>query len=1282
MTQATIISTSDNVTEKKIVGKEQSTSQIQARNKQDAVKATEEKTRQSTASNTSSTLTSSTLTSSTLNSNTITASANTSTTTEKTPTKSDSQAQAVRSGSESKVADLKSDKKNVPLTLSQARDLVKVTVEKLASAGTEFVQNTKVLHNLKNKLPTVHSQLNLQVQQEHRQLTSQIASQVNNVSAQTMDKWFDGQVVKATVVSNSEQVPGKPDLRQVTVAINREQLTLTYPASANLDLKAGQQLALVVEKTNDRFDVIKQTVQELSQLSKSMQQLNQSNTIQNNAMQGTLIQNTEKQNAEKVISKAPETKNEQVPVSVKDAGNIQDIKFVLRLSPEQSQKLSQAEAKLTNTNQPLSKLMSSVDTIYQHLQKPSVQQNYPKAFIDAVNTLVSDFMKQKEISTKEGVLNAVKSSGLFLEKEVKFELPKETIQNNTQKLESITKTLKSIEALAKTLAQTSPQKIDIAPTVANQFNHLVSQIVTSSEQGASSQLALSQLNQQSTIKIEILSQLSQLIEPKQLSNQSVLSNKQMESMISQVSDTLKQLSLNSKGVQNPSIQATNSVNAIKVLQQFAIEVERTPVLSKEQIVKIQELSQKVVTSIKENLANLPQPNDKILLDTVKAISKELDKPIPATQNEAKQQLQRVVQVLTQMADRSNSSITSQQSTTVVNQQIFNQVIKDISDLKLPLINEKLDLKLENTNKQNTPPPVSLEKLKMIVQSQAITSSVSDAIKSLDSLVKDPVIKQFTQSPNTDRAIKVLQQFASELERTTVLPKTQLLKVQELTQNLLTAVKESLPNIPLSILSQSNDKALVDATKALAQELEKPAPANQNEAKQQLQRVAQVLSQMADKQNFSIPAQQLSSAIIQQTQQRLIQTEKETTALKLPVINEKQAIPEKVINQILYEALSNNKADKKVQSSLLRLLQMSINSGLDGAQNKLQWFSQVHISPLNQNDSQTLLQKMHTVLSQSLQQLSSNPELMPKLLAPMQNVLAQYQQQFKDIQTQQTSNVPQALQAAQQQFNQQIAQLQQNMTQFQAQLQAQQTTPTMDLHRQGMMDLRVNIHRLLTVLENMPILKLPNTLEQLTKSESTLNPAFKDQELPSKTKHAQVQKSPLGFIPPVSPFPVFQQQLMEQLENSLNRMMATQINTREQGEQQNTISLELPIRLLDKTQILQMKFKAQKKQHKKEEKIWTANLAFELPSLGEIRIYITLDYNDVAIQFWLEQDSSKSIIQENFSLLSERLLEAGYSISQLQAFHGIPGDAQESGSEAGSETSTTDKASDSLVDLHV
>ena len=256
-----------------------------------------------------------------------------------------------KTSTESKVdkVDKGTTQKAAVLTLTQARDLVKVTVEKLANAGMSFVENTKVLQNLKTSLPTVHSELNLQVQQEQRQINAQNASKIQQLKPQTINKWFDGQVVKATVVSNSEPVPGKPELQQVKVAINREQVTLTYPTNAKLDLKVGQQLALVVEKvetgdkTANKLDSIKQAVQELSQVSKSLQQ--NINLTTSEKMTKESIPN------QKTADVKPDLKSEfksEVKTEVKEVSNNQQIRLILKISPEQSQLLSQAEAKLAN----------------------------------------------------------------------------------------------------------------------------------------------------------------------------------------------------------------------------------------------------------------------------------------------------------------------------------------------------------------------------------------------------------------------------------------------------------------------------------------------------------------------------------------------------------------------------------------------------------------------------------------------------------------------------------------------------------------------------------------------------------------------------------------------------------------------------------------------------------------------------------------------------------------------------------------------------------------------
>ncbi len=167
-------------------------------------------------------------------------------------------------------------------------------------------------------------------------------------------------------------------------------------------------------------------------------------------------------------------------------------------------------------------------------------------------------------------------------------------------------------------------------------------------------------------------------------------------------------------------------------------------------------------------------------------------------------------------------------------------------------------------------------------------------------------------------------------------------------------------------------------------------------------------------------------------------------------------------------------------------------------------------------------------------------------------------------------------------------------------------------------------------------------------------------LPAKLKHAQVH-------PPVQTQNLFQlnshlliqARLMEQVESSLSRIVVNQLQTRESSEQ-SFINFEFPFRNNDQSEVLQLKIREerQEKEAQKGHKIWTVNLAFHLQSLGNIRIYITLDDNDLAIQFWTEEKSSQQLFSQYFHLLSERLNNAGFTLSQLVAFHGMPEEAQQ------------------------
>lgn len=218
------------------------------------------------------------------------------------------------------------------------------------------------------------------------------------------------------------------------------------------------------------------------------------------------------------------------------------------------------------------------------------------------------------------------------------------------------------------------------------------------------------------------------------------------------------------------------------------------------------------------------------------------------------------------------------------------------------------------------------------------------------------------------------------------------------------------------------------------------------------------------------------------------------------------------------------------------------------------------------------------------------------------------------------------------------------------------------------DLKAGLSRLVTLINNNEALLLPKLLttessfykniafDSLIKSQVHASTFF---DLPNNISHAQVQKPVLDSnLFQLNNHLLLQSRILDQLEGVLSRIVVSQLQTREGGEQ-SFLNVEIPFRHNDQQEILQLKIREAFKENEAEHgnKVWTVNLAFDLKSLGGIRIYITLDKDALAIQFWTENRASQQLFEKYFSLLSERLTESGFTISQLTAFHGIPEEAQ-------------------------
>ena len=221
------------------------------------------------------------------------------------------------------------------------------------------------------------------------------------------------------------------------------------------------------------------------------------------------------------------------------------------------------------------------------------------------------------------------------------------------------------------------------------------------------------------------------------------------------------------------------------------------------------------------------------------------------------------------------------------------------------------------------------------------------------------------------------------------------------------------------------------------------------------------------------------------------------------------------------------------------------------------------------------------------------------------------------------------------------------------------------------DFKASLLQLVTLIKDNQAIIIPQSMP----NESALYKAVAQQTIdtftpspplifdpPGRVLHAQVQ-------PPVIEPNLFQlntqlvlqNRILDMLEGVLSRIVYTQLQSRESGgEQQQLLNFEIPFRHNDQAEVLQLKIREEliEKEAQKGNKIWTVNMAFHLPSLGGIRIYITMDKMDLAIQFWTEEQESQRLFQQYFHLLNERLSERGFTLSKLKAFHGVPQSAKE------------------------
>lgn len=957
----------------------------------------------------------------------------------------------------------------------------------------------------------------------------------------------------------------------------------------------------------------------------------------------------------------------------------------VNISPESSQALQKAFSQqqqqmtlsLKSELPPISKpeLMSVLQSISQIAAKTSSEAISQTSI--STNTANSDALKQLQLAIKQLVMDTNKNS-----------LPREQItQLNTssKNMPDLANTLKtlanSIQSNNQTIfAQTKPLVQAVSQAV----------ITFAGDNIKNAQLAVLKQNPQSIATLsqqlktasqvveslpapEIKSQMTKVLQSvsKAISNTNINpTNAQFERVMQQINQaTLSQANRQGTNQSQPAqtvpnqsgqtqtiqiaqqSQTAEQLAAIKMLREAVNQPSQTtnPAVIQAITKAINETAQKVLPTEQLNRLVEQPGSTKELSQALKTIEEKLAKAAQINDTQTKQVIEKVSQAVVNNADKTQLS---QMNNAQLSEAAKNSAVKTppITQAELSLALKNIAQNLDKNTLENN------HQIKQLIES--ITRNISDnSSNNLSPKLLESLLQQPLKVADLKTALNTLQNLIGKTPNSINSFPAQLLQsVSQLIAN--NAERILQPQVINQLQQQPKSVAELQAKLKLIQQiinspndskLFKPGQEGLNHFIQQRMTpmIAQHIGQNA---HNPIPAQQLSQL------------------LKQPLSVPQLMSALQALNQPMAESSTNNLFVNNLLQNISQTLNQTAKQGVHFQH--MEQFSQV-----SQKIPQLLTQL--TSLTQAVEQ--NRPNQINNISQPYPQKFVQAINQFiQQISEQFTRNNQQFMseknlsfiRSQVNNFNQQLQQISQTINQSMTNNPVQST-----INQQIAQDFRVNIQRLLGVLQQIPTgsqgtmgQAIPasssgqplNPLHNLLPgSESSQFDSTKEMPLATKTKHAQVIPAQQNPVFQLNNLASFQQAFAEQLEGVLSRLLATQAGNREQADSNINMTLEIPFRFQEKSQVLQLKMSSKKHGNDDTDgKIWTANLAFELQSLGPIRVYVTLDDKDVAMQFWTENPSSQAIFKENFSLLTERLSAAGYRISQLGSYLGIPEEAQQ------------------------
>ncbi len=139
-------------------------------------------------------------------------------------------------------------------------------------------------------------------------------------------------------------------------------------------------------------------------------------------------------------------------------------------------------------------------------------------------------------------------------------------------------------------------------------------------------------------------------------------------------------------------------------------------------------------------------------------------------------------------------------------------------------------------------------------------------------------------------------------------------------------------------------------------------------------------------------------------------------------------------------------------------------------------------------------------------------------------------------------------------------------------------------------------------------------------------------------------------------------LLRQVEGTIARVQIAQINSAPQeNDTKHSWLFEIPVKRQAETSLFQFRIEYEdqaqeqdgKQNQNETEKKWAVCIAFDIKNLGTVHVKLQLHKSNVSSHFWLKENETLKLFQDNITELKSRFEDRGFEVDQLLCHSGTP-----------------------------